>query len=160
MTLKTLIRMSICSLGTSYRDYQLVKLMLFSSFYTWRSQKASKNFSKFIQLGRERLGLLTIKLIVKVKLLSCVQLFVTPWTVAYQASPSMEFSRHEYWTGLPLPTPGDLPDPGIEPRSPALQTDTLPSELPGNLPGKEVIDIKWYLSDIPLRSFKNLRYMS
>ena len=44
----------------------------------------------------------------------------TPWTVAYQAPPSMGFSRHEYWSGFPFPSPGDLPDPGIEPRSPAL----------------------------------------
>ena len=52
----------------------------------------------------------------KVKLLSRVQLFVTPWTVAYQAPLSMGFSRQEYWSGLPFPSPGDLPDPGIEPR--------------------------------------------
>ena len=51
-----------------------------------------------------------------------------PWTVAYQAPLSMGFSRREYWSGLPFPSPGDLPDPGIEPRSPALQTDALPSE--------------------------------
>ena len=55
-----------------------------------------------------------------VKLLSCVWLFATPWTVAYWAPPSMEFSRQVYWSGLPFPSPGDLPDPGIEPRSPAL----------------------------------------
>ena len=54
------------------------------------------------------------------KLLSRVQLFATPWTVAHQAPLSMEFSRQEYWSGLPFPSPGDLPDPGIEPRSPAL----------------------------------------
>ena len=53
---------------------------------------------------------------------------VTPWTVAYKASLSMEFSRQEYWSGLPFPSPGDLPDPGIEPGSPALQTGSLPSE--------------------------------
>ena len=47
-------------------------------------------------------------------------LTATPWTVAYQAPPSMVFSRQEYWSGLPFPSPGDLPDPGIEPRSPAL----------------------------------------
>ena len=58
---------------------------------------------------------------VKVKSLSHVLLFATPWTVAYQASLSMGFSRQEYWTGLPFPSPGDLPDPGIEPESPALQ---------------------------------------
>ena len=57
---------------------------------------------------------------VKVKAFNCVQLFVTPWTVAYQGPPSMGFSRQEYWSGLPFPSPGDLPDPGIEPRSPAL----------------------------------------
>ena len=67
----------------------------------------------------------------KVKLLSHVQLFVTPWTVARQAPPSMEFSRSEYWSGLPFPSPGDLPDPGIEPRSPTFQANTLPSEPPG-----------------------------
>ena len=66
----------------------------------------------------------------KVKLLSRVQLFVTPWTVAYQAPPSMGFSRQEYWSGLPFPSPGDLPDPGIEPRSPTLRADSLPSEPP------------------------------
>ena len=68
----------------------------------------------------------------KVKFLSHVQLFGTPWTIAHQASPSMEFSRQEYWSGLPFPSPGDLPDPGIEPGSPTLQADTLPSEPPGN----------------------------
>ena len=69
---------------------------------------------------------------VKMKLLSHVRLLVTPWTVAYQASPSMRFSRQEYWSGLPLPSPGDLPDPGIEPESTAFQAGTLPSEPPGN----------------------------
>ena len=53
----------------------------------------------------------------KVKSLSRVRLFVTPWTVAYQAPPSMGFSRQEYWSGLPFLTMGDLPDPGIEPAS-------------------------------------------
>ena len=66
----------------------------------------------------------------KVKSLSRVRLFATPWTVAHQAPPSMGFSRQEYWSGLPFPSPGDLPDPGIEPRSPALQADALTSELP------------------------------
>ena len=72
---------------------------------------------------------------VKVKSLSPVQLFVTPWTVAYQAPPSMGFSRQECWSGLPFPSPGDLPDPGIEPGSPTLQADALPSEPPGKLKG-------------------------
>ena len=66
---------------------------------------------------------------VKVKSLSRVRLFVTPWTVAYQAPQFMEFSRHEYWSGWPFPSPVDLPDPGIKPGSPTLQADTLLSEL-------------------------------
>ena len=65
------------------------------------------------------------------KSLSRVQLFATPWTVAYQAPPSLGFSRQEYWSGLPFPSPGDLPKPGIEPGLPALQTDALLSEPPG-----------------------------
>ena len=67
----------------------------------------------------------------KVKSLSRVRLFGTPWTVAQQAPPFMGFSRQEYWSGLPFPSPGDLPDPGIEPGSPALDVDTLTSEPPG-----------------------------
>ena len=68
---------------------------------------------------------------VKVKLLSHVRHFVTPWTVAYQASPSMGFSRQEYWRRLPFPSPVDLPDLGIKHGSPAFQADALPSEPPG-----------------------------
>ena len=67
----------------------------------------------------------------EVKSPSRVRPFVTPWTVAYQTPPSMGFSRQEYWSGLPFPSPGDLPNPGIKPGSPALQTDTLLSEPPG-----------------------------
>ena len=54
---------------------------------------------------------------VRATLLNRVRLFATPWTVAYQAFPSMGFSRQEYYSGLPFPSPGDLPNPGIEPRS-------------------------------------------
>ena len=67
----------------------------------------------------------------EVKSLSCVWLFATPWIVAYQAPPSLGFSRQEYRSGLPFPSPGDLPNPGIERGSPILQADTLPSEPPG-----------------------------
>ena len=59
-------------------------------------------------------------------------LFVTPWTVACQAPLSMGFSRQEYWSGWPFPSPGDLPNSGIKPGSPTLQADSLPSELPRN----------------------------
>ena len=58
---------------------------------------------------------------------SCLTL-VIPWTVAHQAPLSMGFSRQEHWSRLPFPSPGDLPDPGIEPKSPALQADSLPTE--------------------------------
>ena len=68
---------------------------------------------------------------IEVKSLSRVQLFATPWTVAYKAPLSVEFSRHECWSGWPFPSPGDLPDPGIEPGSPTLQADALLSEPPG-----------------------------
>ena len=72
-----------------------------------------------------------IHLIGKVKSLSCVQFFGIPCTVTYQAPLSMGFSRQEYWSGLPFPSPGDLPDPGIERRSPALRAYALISEPPG-----------------------------
>ena len=65
---------------------------------------------------------------------SCLVLsdsLVTPWTVALQAPLSVGFSRQEYWSGLPFPSPGDLLNPGIEPASPTLQADALPTEPPG-----------------------------
>ena len=71
----------------------------------------------------------------KVKVLvaqSCAQPFATPWTVALQVPLSMEFCRQEYSSGFPFPSPGDLLDPGMEPGSPALQADPLPSEPPYN----------------------------
>ena len=74
------------------------------------------------------LNYLLKKVKVKVKSLSRVRLFATPWTVAYQAPPSMEFSRQEYWSGLLFPSPGDLPNPGIEPGSFTFQADALTSE--------------------------------
>ena len=84
------------------------------------------------------------------KLLSRVRLFVTPWTVAYQAPPSMGFSRQECWSGLPFPSPGDLPDPGIKPWSPALQADALPSVLfkdKKNIRDVYKHSLKWKLSN-------------
>ena len=75
------------------------------------------------------------------KSLSRVRLFAIPWIVAYQSPQSMEFSRQEYWSGLPFPSPGDLPDPGIKPESPTLQADALPSEPPGkSLTLKKITD--------------------
>ena len=66
--------------------------------------------------------------------LSCIQFFVAPWTVARQAPLDMKFSRQEYWSGVSFPNSGDLPNRGIEPGSPALQVDSLPSEPPGKFP--------------------------
>ena len=79
------------------------------------------------------------------KSLSRVQLSATLWTVAYQASLSMGFSRQEYWSGLPFPSPGDLSNPGIEPGSPALEADTLTSEPPGK-PKRGGVFTKWFSS--------------
>ena len=86
---------------------------------------------KWILTTRGLMAIATVK--VKVKSLSRVRLFAIPWTVAHQTPLSMGFSRQEYWSGLPFPSPGGLPNPGIEPRSSALQADTLPSEPPGKL---------------------------
>ena len=67
---------------------------------------------------------------VKVKSLSRVQLFASPWTVAYHTPLSMGFLRQEYWSGLPFPSPEDLPNPGIKPVSPTLWADALPCKPP------------------------------
>ena len=85
------------------------------------------------------------------KSLSCVRLFATPWTVAYQAPWSMGFSRQEYWSGLPFPSPRGLPHPGIEPGSPALQTDALPSEPLG----KPVKNLKLLMNLINFKGYLN-----
>ena len=82
---------------------------------------------------------------VKVKSLGHVQLFVTPWTVAYQAPPFMGFSRQEYWSVLLFPSPADLPYPGIEPVSPTLQADALSSEPPGKPISRENYNSKRYM---------------
>ena len=93
------------------------------------------------------------------KLLSHVRLFASPWTVAHQAPPSMEFSRQEYWSGLPFPSPGDLPDPGIEARSPTLWTDALPSEPPGNQPENPKDLIKKLLELTNSLTFHNIKWI-
>ena len=72
---------------------------------------------------------------------------MTPWTVAHQAPLFMEFSRPEYWSEYPFPSPGALPNPGIEPRSSTLQVDSLPSKAPGKLKNTGVLDFPTDLSD-------------
>ena len=86
----------------------------------------------------------------KVKSLSHVRLFVTPWTLTYQALLPMGFSRQEYWSGLPFPSPEDLPDPVMEPRSPTLQADSLPAEPPGKPINQETsASGKWETNSCP-----------
>ena len=75
------------------------------------------------------------------QLLSHIRLFATPWTVAHQDPLSMGFSRQEYWSGVPFPSPGDLPTPGIEPGSPTFRADALLSEPPGKGDGN-VYEVK------------------
>ena len=86
-------------------------------------------FSFFLQ--RLTPGFHSFTLLVGVQSLSCVRLFVTPWTVAHQAPLSMEFSRQEYWSGLPFPSPGDLLGPGIKPPSLVLAGRFFTTEPPG-----------------------------
>ena len=69
--------------------------------------------------------------IMNVLAVSCVRLSVTPWTITHKAPLSMEFSMQQYWSGLPFPSPGNLPNQGIKPGSPALKADSLPSQPPG-----------------------------
>ena len=96
-----------------------------------RIEKMQERFNKDLEEIKKSQYIMNNAINEQVKSLSHVRLFATPWTVAHQAPPSMGFSRQEYWSGLPFPSLGDLPDPGIKPRSPALQADTLTSEPPG-----------------------------
>ena len=80
---------------------------------------------------------------------SHVRLFLTLWTAARQAPLSMGFSREEYCSGLPCPSPGDLPNPGTEPRSPALQVDSLPSEPPGKTKNTGVGGLSLHQGNFP-----------
>ena len=103
-----------------------------SKFRTWKkcSQNGERVSCVLENVPGKRLPIVgTWK---RVKLLSHVRLSAIRWTVAYQASQSMGFSRQEYWSGVPFPSPGDLPDPRIEPRASELQADALPSEPPGS----------------------------
>ena len=111
--------------------------ILRDSTLSWRKRER-KVRDREVRDGCEEINCQVWKMMVVLKLLSCVRLFVTPGTVAHQAPLSMQFSRQEYWSGLPFPSPGDLPNPGVKPRSPALQADSLPSESPGKPMRKRV----------------------
>ena len=128
-------------------NIQKTKIMVSGPITSWQIERRKVEVvTDFIFLGSKITGdcdcshgikrrlLLGRKAMTKlgeVKGLSRVRLFAIPRTIARQAPPSMGFSRQEYWSGLPSPSPGDLPDPGIELWSPALQADALTSEPPG-----------------------------
>ena len=127
----------ICYYKSRLTQYGILFFLLLSKKKGAQLESCELSFiwGKMRTAAREAASLIALRdcskaAVVKVKLLSRVRLFATPWTVAYQAPPSMGFSRQECWSGLPFPFPGDLPDPGIEPRSPALWADALPSEPP------------------------------
>ena len=115
------------------------KWIFFSSSHLFQVLLFLRHLCSNFGLGKNKKfrGLLafytSVLMKVKVKSLSHVWLFLAPRTVAYQAPPSVGFSRQEYWTGLPFPSPGNLPHPGIKLRSPSLQAEALPSEPPGKL---------------------------
>ena len=104
---------------------------------------------------------------VKVKSLSHVEHFATPWTVTLQAPPSKGFSRQEYWSGLPFPSPGDLLDPGIKSGSPTLQADST-AEPPGSITSKRNCKVKVAqsyptlcdLMDYPIHGILRPKYVS
>ena len=120
--------------------FHLVKAMVFQwSCMVWElDYKESWVLKTVLGVAKSQIWLsdwteVTLFLNEWMKLLSRVQLFATPCTVGYQASLSMEFYRQESWSGLPFPSLGDLPDPGIKPRPPTLQADALTSEPRGKL---------------------------
>ena len=120
--------------GILLLQFQTINWTLYM-FITYFTSRGKPNFPQWNILRSINLQInflrrnLSVK--VKAKLFSRVQLFATPWTVAYHTPPSLGFSREEYWSGLPFPPPEDLLHPVIEPRSPTLQADTLLSEPPG-----------------------------
>ena len=116
---------------------ELVFLIFFKNlsiaFTAWLTVRCKRpSFQPILAFHKpSSLSLIISNFLNSVQSLSRVRLFVTPWTVARQTSLSMGFSRQEYWSGLPCPPPGDLSNPGIEPRSHSLQADSIQSEPPG-----------------------------
>ena len=110
----------------------------------WKVNRGSGESAWIMQIpqvtGRSKPNLSPCVLVAQLCLTLC-----DPWTVAHQAPLSMEFSRQEYWSGLPCPSPGNLPNPGIKPRSPTLQADSLLFELPAK-PNSSLEQCNFYLS--------------
>ena len=105
----------------------------------WTARRSNQSILKEISLGISLEGMMLKLIVVQ---FAQVKLFATPWTIACQGPLSMEFSRQRYWSLLPFPSPGDLPDSGIKHGSPALQADSLLSELPGKPTIKRLFSVK------------------
>ena len=110
------------------RELAFFILFFLSFFFFLRPEIKYKLKQQAVFRAVLSLGIMTV--CVCVKSLSRVRFFATPWTVARHAPLSMGFSKQEYWSGLPFPSPGDLPNPGIKSGSSALQADALSSEPP------------------------------
>ena len=123
------VYLGLISFRVDWFDILAVQQTLKSLFQHHSSKAPILQCSAFLMVKHSYPHMTTGKTM-SVKSFSWVRLFVTPWTVALQAPLSMEFFRQEYWSGLPFPSPGDLPDPGIEPGSSTQQADALPSEPP------------------------------
>ena len=122
----------INSIRINYIKWGLKKMDVYFSVLLRKTRQKQYRAGMAALKCHHESNVLSIFFAMKVKSLSHVWLFVTPWTVAPQSPPSMGSSRQEYWSGLPFPFPGDLPNQGIELGSPALHADSLPSESPGN----------------------------
>ena len=132
-----------------------VLIIVLSLFHSFQSVSYSAHLSFYKHLLNYLLCAI-ILLGVHAQSLSRVQLFATPWTLAHQAPVSIEFSRQEYWSGLPFTTPRDLPDPRIEPASPAWQVDSLPlSYLESPFLGTRDIPMKEKKKDLGTETYIN-----
>ena len=109
---------------------QIKKQQLELDMEQWTGSKLGKEYVKSVYCHHAYLS--SMQSVCVPNCFSHVQFFASLWTVAHQAPLSMGFSREEYWSGLPCPLPGDLPNPGVEPMSPILQAGSLPSEPPGS----------------------------
>ena len=118
----------VCSYGHGNADKEADKDREFLSWGPWDHSRVNLGYPETPPILSHLKK--TFAAVAAVQSLNCVWLFVTPWTVTHQAPLSMGFSRQEYWRGLP--SPEDLPDPGIEPGSPTLQADAFTSEPPGS----------------------------
>ena len=116
------------------RDWTQVSCVAGRFLISWTTREAQNNNNNLLWSRTWDIFQALLLFLIHAQMLSSVWLFVTPWTVVHQAPLSIEFSKQEYWSGLPFPSPGDFPHPGIESWSPALQKDSLPTESPGKPP--------------------------